>query len=164
MQPSLQLSRSWVRRCREVVTELYCDGYFECRLTTRFQSAVLVSLSITFDVSHNRTRNLHTQLARALFVENKENSMPLDNISELRKRVPGGKYALARAVAERARQLQSGATPLVEVRTPNPLSVAIDEIVQGKITFTIDTADQVEIREAEEKQNKADATASGAAA
>ncbi len=85
--------------------------------------------------------------------------MPLDNISELRKRVPGGKYALARAVAERARQLQSGATPLVEVRTPNPLSVAIDEIVQGKITFTIDTADQVQIREAQEKQDKVDAAA-----
>jgi DNA-directed RNA polymerase omega subunit len=62
--------------------------------------------------------------------------MPLDNLSELKRRVPGGKYTLARAIAERARQLQSGqVTPLVEVRTPNPLSVAIDEIVQGKISF-----------------------------
>lgn len=62
--------------------------------------------------------------------------MPLDNLSELKRRVPGGKYTLARAIAERARQLQSGqVTPLVEVRTPNPLSVAIDEIVQGKINF-----------------------------
>ena len=65
--------------------------------------------------------------------------MPLDNITELKRRVPGGKYALARAIAERARQLQSGSTPLTEVRTPNPLSVAIDEIVQGKVTFQIDT-------------------------
>ena len=64
--------------------------------------------------------------------------MPLDNITELRRRVPGGKYALARAIAERARQLQSGSTPLTEVRTPNPLSVAIDEIVQGKVTFNFD--------------------------
>lgn len=62
--------------------------------------------------------------------------MPLDNLSELKRRVPGGKYTLARAIAERARQLQSGQViPLVEVRTPNPLSVAIDEIVQGKISF-----------------------------
>ncbi|HEX9998301.1 MAG TPA: DNA-directed RNA polymerase subunit omega [Abditibacterium sp.] len=62
--------------------------------------------------------------------------MPLDNLSELKRRVPGGKYTLARAIAERARQLQSGQViPLVEVRTPNPLSVAIDEIVQGKIQF-----------------------------
>lgn len=62
--------------------------------------------------------------------------MPLDNLSELNRRVPGGKYTLARAVAERARQLQSGEVmPLVEVKTPNPLSVAIDEIVEGKIAF-----------------------------
>jgi DNA-directed RNA polymerase omega subunit len=61
--------------------------------------------------------------------------MPLDNISELKRRVPGGKYALARAIAERARQLQSGATPLTEVKTPNPLSVAIEEIIQGKVSF-----------------------------
>lgn len=66
--------------------------------------------------------------------------MPLDNITELRKRVPGGKYALTRALAERARQLQNGAMPLAEVRTPNPLSVAIDEIVQGKVSFNM-TAD-----------------------
>lgn len=68
--------------------------------------------------------------------------MPLDNISELRRRVPGGKYALTRAVAERARQLQSGTTPLVEVRTPNPLSVAIDEIVQGKVSFVMHEASE----------------------
>ena len=67
--------------------------------------------------------------------------MPLDNITELKKRVPGGKYALTRAVAERARQLQGGATPLTEVRAPNPLSVAIDEIVQGKITFVMGDPD-----------------------
>lgn len=70
--------------------------------------------------------------------------MPLDNITELKKRVPGGKYALARAVAERARQLQGGATPLTEVRAPNPLSVAIDEIVQGKISFHIAAVDDKE--------------------
>lgn len=75
--------------------------------------------------------------------------MPLDNLSELRRRVPGGKYNLARAVAERARQLQSGsATPLVEVKTPNPLSVAIDEIVQGKISFSTLSGDDVDIRDA----------------
>ena len=67
--------------------------------------------------------------------------MPLDNITELKRRVPGGKYALARAIAERARQLQGGSTPLTEVRTPNPISVAIDEIVQGKVTFIIATTE-----------------------
>lgn len=73
--------------------------------------------------------------------------MPQDNISELRRRVPGGKYALARAVAERASQLQSGATPLVAVHTPNPLTVAIEEILQGKVTFNINTQDEVAVTE-----------------
>lgn len=86
--------------------------------------------------------------------------MPLDNISELRRRVPGGKYALTRAVAERARQLQSGTTPLVEVRTPNPLSVAIDEIVQGKVSFVM--RDNVEgaaaAAEVEDEADAAEAT------
>jgi len=66
--------------------------------------------------------------------------MPMDNMSELKKRIPGGKYVLTRAVAERARLLQGGDTPLVEVRTPNPLSVAIDEIVAGKVSFHIEAA------------------------
>lgn len=67
--------------------------------------------------------------------------MPQDNLTELKRRVPGGKYTLARAIAERARQLQSGESiPLVEVKTPNPLSVAIDEIVSGKISFRVDTS------------------------
>lgn len=68
--------------------------------------------------------------------------MPLDNITELKRRVPGGKYALTRALAERARQLQNGAVPLTEVKAPNPLSVAIDEIVQGKITFRVDDSEE----------------------
>ena len=93
--------------------------------------------------------------------------MPLDNISELKRRVPGGKYTLARAIAERARQLQSGDPPLVTVRTPNPLSVAIDEIVQGKISFHI--AEQTQSAEeqsegesaAESSQDTSDATTDG---
>ncbi len=97
--------------------------------------------------------------------------MPLDNITELKKRVPGGKYALARAVAERARQLQGGATPLTEVRAPNPLSVAIDEIVQGKVTFRMHTEEQVAAEEKEASDAKdaakllaADASNDGGAA
>ena len=82
--------------------------------------------------------------------------MPLDNISELRKRVPGGKYALTRAVAERARQLQNGEMPLVEVKTPNPLTVAIDEIVQGKVTFTMSQVDDIN-EDGEKTKPKAEA-------
>lgn len=63
--------------------------------------------------------------------------MPIDNITGLRQKVPGGKYALARAIAARAQQLQNGALPLTQVKTPNPISVAIDEVLQGKISFEI---------------------------
>ncbi len=65
--------------------------------------------------------------------------MPQDNITDLKKRVPGGKYALARALAERARQLQNGATPLTAVKVANPLSTAIEEILEGKVTFEFKT-------------------------
>jgi len=81
--------------------------------------------------------------------------MPLDNISELKRRVPGGKYVLTRAIAERARQLQEGAPPLTPVRVANPLSVAIDEIVEGKINFQI-----AEEEEKEEKPAETEATTS----
>ncbi len=85
--------------------------------------------------------------------------MPLDNISELRRRVPGGKYALARAVAERARQLQNGAMPLVEVKIANPLTVAIDEIVQGKVTFFISQQNEVKVTAIPEKSGDTAETA-----
>jgi DNA-directed RNA polymerase subunit omega len=68
--------------------------------------------------------------------------MPQDNITELKKRVPGGKYALARALAERARQLQNGATPLTAVKVANPLSTAIEEILEGKVTFDFKTEEE----------------------
>jgi DNA-directed RNA polymerase subunit K/omega len=63
--------------------------------------------------------------------------MAIDNITGLKKHVPGGKYALTRAIAERATQLQNGALPLTEVRTPNPISVAIEEVLEGKVSFEI---------------------------
>jgi DNA-directed RNA polymerase subunit K/omega len=63
--------------------------------------------------------------------------MSIDNITGLKKQVPGGKYALTRAIAARAQQLQNGALPVTEVKTPNPISVAIEEVLQGKISFEI---------------------------
>lgn len=75
--------------------------------------------------------------------------MPQDNITELKKRVPGGKYALARAIAERARQLQNGATPLTTVKVANPLSTAIEEILEGKVSFEF--KDNLEVAEPEPK-------------
>ena len=84
--------------------------------------------------------------------------MAVDNMTELRKRIPGGKYALARAISERAKQLQNGALPLVEVKIPNPITVAIDEVVQGKVTFGFIDADQL-AKEASDELLAADAKA-----
>lgn len=58
-----------------------------------------------------------------------------DDITELRRRVGGGKYLLTRCVAERAKQLQNGAVPLAEANSANSISVAIQEIVQGNVSF-----------------------------
>lgn len=76
--------------------------------------------------------------------------MPQDNITELKKRVPGGKYALTRALAERARQLQNGATPLTTVKVANPLSTAIEEILEGKVTFEFKNEEETKQAAADE--------------
>jgi DNA-directed RNA polymerase subunit K/omega len=95
--------------------------------------------------------------------------MAIDNITGLKQHVPGGKYALTRAIAERATQLQNGALPLTEVRTPNPISVAIEEVLEGKISFEIkegtaaEAAAAAAAAEAENNEDPeiADATADG---
>ena len=83
--------------------------------------------------------------------------MAIDNITGLKKKVPGGKYALTRAIAERATQLQNGALPLTEVRTPNPISVAIEEVLEGKISFEIKEGTAAEAAEREAEENAANA-------
>jgi DNA-directed RNA polymerase subunit K/omega len=88
--------------------------------------------------------------------------MAIDNITGLKKFVPGGKYALTRAIAERATQLQNGALPLTEVRTPNPISVAIEEVLEGKISFEIKEGTAAEAAAAKtaaaEKEREAELT------
>jgi DNA-directed RNA polymerase subunit omega len=45
----------------------------------------------------------------------------------------GSKYALVIIAAKRARQLKEGARRLVETRSTNPLTIALEEIAAGKI-------------------------------
>jgi DNA-directed RNA polymerase subunit omega len=54
------------------------------------------------------------------------------SLADLLKIVPN-RYRLVQAVAKRARQLNEGATPLVECGTENPLTIAMHEIAEGKI-------------------------------
>ena len=59
------------------------------------------------------------------------NQLPLDI---LMKRVDN-KYTLAVLAAKRAREIVNGSDPLVECKSLKPVSIALAEISQGKITF-----------------------------
>jgi DNA-directed RNA polymerase subunit K/omega len=76
-----------------------------------------------------------------------------DDITELRRRVGGGKYLLTRCVAERAKQLQNGAVPLAEANSTNSISVAIQEIVKGNVAFNF--ADGKELNLSNKRNAKA---------
>ena len=45
------------------------------------------------------------------------------------------RYTLIVEIAKRARQLIDGAEPLTEEVNPNPVSQALEEIVEDKITY-----------------------------
>jgi len=47
------------------------------------------------------------------------------------------KYSLVKGAARRARQLQSGAQPLMDTKSMKACRVAQDEIRQGRVTFVV---------------------------
>jgi DNA-directed RNA polymerase subunit omega len=47
------------------------------------------------------------------------------------------KYSLVKGAARRARQLQSGASPLIVAKSMKACRVAQDEIKQGHVTFQL---------------------------
>ena len=48
------------------------------------------------------------------------------------------KYALVVLAAKRARQLKEGARPLIDTRSANPITVALEEIASGRIKYRFD--------------------------
>ena len=54
------------------------------------------------------------------------------------------RYSLVIAVAKRAKQLKEGAPKLVESRSKNPITIALEEIAQGKVEVIIPTQAQIE--------------------
>ena len=50
------------------------------------------------------------------------------------------KYSLVKGAARRARQLQSGASPLMPTKSMKACRVAQDEITQGRVTFVVNHA------------------------
>lgn len=61
-------------------------------------------------------------------------------LESLMKRVDS-KYTLVTLAAKRARQLTDGDKPLVDVDTTKVVSIAMEEIDQGKITYEAPKAD-----------------------
>jgi len=49
----------------------------------------------------------------------------------------GSKYALVVLAAKRAKQIKSGAPPLIQTSSKNPLTIALEEISAGKITCEV---------------------------
>lgn len=56
--------------------------------------------------------------------------------------VVNSRYSIVLATAKRARQIIDGATPLVEVTYPKPLSIAVEELYQGKVKIIGDEEDK----------------------
>ena len=47
------------------------------------------------------------------------------------------KYSLVKGAARRARQLQSGAQPMMATKSMKACRVAQDEIIQGRVTYVV---------------------------
>ena len=47
------------------------------------------------------------------------------------------KYSLVKGAARRARQLQSGAEPMMPTKSMKACRVAQDEIIQGRVTYVV---------------------------
>jgi DNA-directed RNA polymerase subunit omega len=56
------------------------------------------------------------------------------SINELSK-IGDSRYTLVMLAAKRSRQLVDGAKPFIETESTKPVSIAIEEIVEGKITY-----------------------------
>ena len=57
------------------------------------------------------------------------------DVEEGEEPVISSRYSIVMATAKRARQIIGGEEPLVEIKQDKPLSIAIEELVEGKIKF-----------------------------
>lgn len=55
----------------------------------------------------------------------------------------GSKYALTTLAAKRAKQIKDGSSPLIRTESRNPLTIALEEIAQGKVKCEIPDIDIV---------------------
>ncbi|MBO7392901.1 MAG: DNA-directed RNA polymerase subunit omega [Abditibacteriota bacterium] len=53
------------------------------------------------------------------------------------------KYALVILAAKRSKQIKAGADPVIDTKSENPITVALEEIAAGKITTNISREDEI---------------------
>lgn len=70
--------------------------------------------------------------------------MNIPSFGEIEK-ITDSRYSLAMLVSGRARELVAGAEPLIDTETTKPVSVALEEILEGAVSF----ADQKEAEQIE---------------
>ena len=57
--------------------------------------------------------------------------------------VVNSRYSLVIAAAKRARQISTGAEPMADkITCPKPLSIAVEELYEGKVKIIPDTEDE----------------------
>jgi DNA-directed RNA polymerase subunit omega len=61
------------------------------------------------------------------------------SLDELTRRVDS-KYALVVAAAKRARELMDGAMPMIETEASKPVTIALEEIAQGRLDIIVPPA------------------------
>lgn len=60
---------------------------------------------------------------------------------------PGSKYALVIAVAKRAKQLREGSPKLVDIKSRNHITIALEEIAQGLTKIHLPSPEEIEASE-----------------
>ena len=69
--------------------------------------------------------------------------------------VVNSRYSIVLASAKRARQLIAGADPLIGIRCPKPLSIAVDELYNSKIRIlSEEEAAEAEAKKLAEEEEK----------
>lgn len=58
------------------------------------------------------------------------------------ERISGSRYAICVIASKRARRIIDGSEPLVKSKTDNPVTTAISEIMDGKVTYKLDKEEQ----------------------
>ncbi|MGN1142339.1 MAG: DNA-directed RNA polymerase subunit omega [Oliverpabstia sp.] len=83
----------------------------------------------------------YTELIQAVNSGNDQDDTPVCN----------SRYSIVLATSKRARQIIAGADPLVHYPMNKPLSIAVEEVYQGKVKIIPDTTSEEE----EQKQEPA---------